>query len=189
MLIAAGRITLRQENGNEKEAARHFIKAIEIADEITDRNPCDEAYKAQYGLAELLRKMSPSDPDEEIKEINDRVDSYLAKKAGEIGEFPFPNPSDHKERQYGLITLAAQGDLPEAQFRLGALFLSNIMEGIRPTLNPKDLCKDSPGRTPNSDPDGYAKKAFDWFQKASTPRAINALGEIQYLYGQTMLLG
>ena len=166
---------LFQENGNEKEAARHFIKAIEIADEITDRNPCDEAYKAQYGLAGLLPKMSPSDPDEEIKEINDRVDSYLAKKAGEIGEFPFPNPSDHKERQYGLITLAAQGDLPEAQLSLGALFLSNtpFMEKILPTLNPKDLCKDSPGRTPNSDPDGYMKKAFDWFQKASTPRAFD----------------
>ena len=170
-----GQETLRQENGNEKEAARHFIKAIEIADEITDRNPCDEAYKAQYELAELLRKMSPSDPDEEIREINDRVDSYLAKKAGEIGEFPFPNPSDHKERQYGLITLAAQGDLPEAQLSLGALFLSNtpFMEKILPTLNPKDLCKDRPGRTPNSDPDGYMKKAFDWFQKASTPRAFD----------------
>ena len=178
-----GQITLLRENGNEKEAARHFIKAIEIADEITDRNPCDEAYKAQYGLAELLRKMSPSDPDEEIREINDRVDSYLAKKAGEIGEFPFPNPSDHEKRQYGLITLAAEGDLPEAQLSLGALFLSNtpFMEKILPTLNPKDLCKDRPGRTPNSDPDGYAKKAFDWFQRASTPRANNALG-MMYLY-------
>ena len=141
---------------------------------------CDETPEGQYALAKLLEEIVPPDTDEGIKKaINDRIDLYLDKKAEEIGEYPFPNLSDDEKRIYGLVKLAADSGLSEAQNRLGTIFLYNteFMKKARPS-DPENLCKDS---RPRPAPDMYAKEAFDWFQKAANPSANNLLG-MMYMY-------
>ena len=142
---------------------------------------CDETPEAQYELAKLLEEIVLPDTDEGIKKaINDRIDLYLDKKGEEIGEYPFPNLSDDEKSLYGLVKLAAESGLSEAQSRLGAIFLNNteFIKKTRPSLNLENLCEDS---RPRPAPDIYAKEAFDWFQKAANPSADNLLG-MMYVY-------
>ena len=191
-----------RDEGNDKEAARHFLMAMETHDRIETRLEAlsgplskfarDHAAKAQYELGRMyqLGKMTPSDVDEEINEMNKEVDSYLHKKAQEIEyplEYPHPNPSNNGKRMYRLYVLAAESGesgLPEAQSRLGIIFLNNteFMEKTFPSLNLENLCQPREDSQPRPAPDMYAKAAFDWFQKAAEPRVSDHLDDLGEMY-------